>query len=167
VAGIALTSLYSEKGAVGSVLSKAGIKVAFTPLGIITALIFVSIPFAVRTLQPVLRGLESEYEEAAESLGANKFQIFLYVILPSIAPALFTGFSLSFARAVGEYGSVIFIAGNIPMISEIAPLVIVTKLEQYDYEAATAIATLMLFISFLMLLSITIIQSFMTRHINH
>ncbi|MET3107775.1 sulfate transport system permease protein [Oxalobacteraceae bacterium GrIS 2.11] len=159
VAGIALTSLYSSNGWFGRYLEPAGIKVAFTPLGIVVALTFIGLPFVVRTVQPVLEDAERELEEAAASLGANNWQTFTRIIFPTIFPALLTGFSLAFARALGEYGSVIFIAGNMPMISEITPLFIITKLEQYDYEGATAIAVVMLLISFTLLLTINLLQA--------
>lgn len=159
VAGIALTSLYSVNGWLGSVLQNYGIKVAFTPLGVVVALIFIGLPFVVRTVQPVMEDAERELEEAAASLGANRLQTFLRVILPTILPALLTGFVLAFARALGEYGSVIFIAGNLPMVSEITPLFIITKLEQYDYAGATAIAVVMLIASFIMLLTINLLQA--------
>ncbi len=158
VAGIALTAVYSTNGWIGSVLEPHGIKVAFTPLGVIVALTFIGLPFVVRTVQPVLEDLEAEAEEAAASLGANRTQTFLKVILPALWPALLTGFSLAFARAIGEYGSVIFIAGNMPMVSEITPLLIITKLEQYDYAGATSIAVVMLVISFILLLIINGLQ---------
>ncbi|HQR50532.1 MAG TPA: sulfate ABC transporter permease subunit CysT [Methylophilaceae bacterium] len=165
VAGIALTAVYSANGWLGSVLEPHGIKVAFTPLGVVVALTFIGLPFVVRTVQPVLEDLEAETEEAAASLGANRFQTFQRVILPALWPALLTGFSLAFARAVGEYGSVIFIAGNMPMVSEITPLLIITKLEQYDYAGATAIAVVMLVISFILLLIINGLQWWSThRH---
>lgn len=158
VAGIALTAVYSGNGWIGSLLEPYGIKVAFTPLGVVVALTFIGLPFVVRTVQPVLEDLEAETEEAAASLGANRWQTFRRVILPALWPALLTGFALAFARAVGEYGSVIFIAGNMPMVSEITPLIIITKLEQYDYTGATAIAVVMLIISFLLLLIINGLQ---------
>lgn len=158
VAGIALTAIYAPNGWIGSLLEPHGIKVAYTPLGIVVALTFIGLPFVVRTVQPVLEDLSAEVEEAAASLGANRWQTFYKIILPAVWPALLTGFSLSFARAVGEYGSVIFIAGNMPMISEITPLIIITKLEQHDYAGATAIAVVMLVISFLLLLAINILQ---------
>lgn len=158
VAGIALTAVYSTNGWIGSLLEPHGIKVAFTPLGVVVALTFIGLPFVVRTVQPVLEDLEAEAEEAAASLGANRAQTFSRVILPALWPALLTGFSLAFARAVGEYGSVIFIAGNMPMVSEITPLLIITKLEQYDYAGATAIAVVMLVISFVLLLIINGLQ---------
>ena len=158
VAGIALTALYAPNGWIGSLLQPYGIKVAFTPLGVLVALIFIGLPFVVRTVQPILEDLETELEEAAASLGAQRWQTFRYVLLPILTPALLTGFALAFARAVGEYGSVIFIAGNMPMVSEIAPLMIITKLEQYDYVGATAIALAMLMLSFVLLLAINLLQ---------
>jgi len=158
VAGIALTTLYAQNGLIGRWLDPWGIKVAFTPLGIVVALTFIGLPFVVRTVQPVLEDIEAELEEAAACLGANRLQIFFRIILPAIGPALLTGFALAFARAIGEYGSVVFIAGNLPMVSEIAPLLIITKLEQYDYAGAIAIAVVMLVISFLLLLSINLLQ---------
>lgn len=158
VAGIALTAIYAPNGWLGQWLEPHGIKVAFTPLGVVVALTFIGLPFVVRTVQPVLEDFSSEAEEAAASLGANRWQTFYKIILPAIWPALLTGFSLAFARAVGEYGSVIFIAGNMPMISEITPLMIITKLEQYDYAGATAIAVVMLVISFVLLLLINLLQ---------
>jgi sulfate transport system permease protein len=164
VAGIALTSLYAPNGWIGSLLAPLGIKVAFTPLGIVIALIFIGLPFVVRTVQPVLLDLDREVEDASASLGATRWQNFRLVVLPSIFPALLTGLALAFARAVGEYGSVIFIAGNMPMKSEIAPLLIVTKLEQYDYAGAAAIAVVMLVASFLMLLVINLLQRWSRRH---
>jgi sulfate transport system permease protein len=159
VAGITLTALYSSNGWIGQYLTKLGMKVAFTPLGVVVALTFIGLPFVVRTVQPVLEESERELEEAAASLGASPLQTFMRVILPSILPALLTGFALAFARATGEYGSVIFIAGNIPMVSEITPLLIITKLEQYDYTGATAIAVVMLVASFAMLLAINLLQA--------
>lgn len=158
IAGIALTALYAPNGWIGQYLAPLGIKIAFTPVGITIALIFIGLPFVVRTVQPVLEDMEKEFEEAAASLGANRFQIFYHVILPHIAPALLTGFAMAFARALGEYGSVIFIAGNMPGISEIVPLIIVIKLEQYDMEGATAIALVMLLASFVMLFVINHLQ---------
>lgn len=163
VAGIALTAVYSGNGWIGSLLEPHGIKVAFTPLGIVIALTFIGLPFVVRTVQPVLEDLETEVEEAAASLGAKRWQTFTRIILPALWPALLTGFALAFARAVGEYGSVIFIAGNMPMVSEITPLLIITKLEQYEYSEATAIAVVMLVISFLMLLAINGLQWWSSR----
>ncbi len=158
VAGIALTAVYAQNGWIGSLLEPHGIKVAFTPLGVVVALTFIGLPFVVRTVQPVLEDLEAETEEAAASLGANRWQTFYKIILPAVLPALITGFALAFARAIGEYGSVIFIAGNMPMISEITPLIIITKLEQYDYAGATAVAVVMLVISFILLLIINGLQ---------
>lgn len=159
VAGIALTALYAPNGWLGRYLEMVGIKVAFTPLGVLVALTFIGLPFVVRTIQPVLEDAERELEEAAASLGASHWQTFAKVIFPTIFPALLTGFALAFARATGEYGSVIFIAGNMPMVSEITPLFIVTKLEQYDYAGATAIAVVMLLVSFAMLLTINLLQA--------
>ncbi len=158
VAGIALATLYSSKGWVGHLLAPYGIKIAYTPLGVVVALTFIGLPFVVRTIQPILEDFETELEEAAASLGANRWQTFSRVIFPTLAPALLTGFALAFARAVGEYGSVIFIAGNIPMVSEITPLLIITKLEQYDYAGATALAVSMLVVSFTLLLTINALQ---------
>jgi len=158
VAGIALTAIYAPNGWIGSLLAPHGIKVAFTPIGVVIALTFIGLPFVVRTVQPVLEDLEAETEEAAASLGANRWQTFTKIIFPAVAPALLTGFSLAFARAIGEYGSVIFIAGNMPMVSEITPLIIITKLEQYDYAGATAVAVVMLLISFVLLLAINGLQ---------
>lgn len=158
VAGIALTTVYAEKGWVGSILKSYGIKAAFTPLGITIALIFIGLPFVVRTVQPVLEELDAEIEEAAASLGAYRWHTFLRVIFPEILPALITGFALAFARGLGEYGSVVFISGNMPMKTEIAPLMIMTKLEQYDYAGATAIAVVMLLLSFVMLMVINYLQ---------
>jgi sulfate transport system permease protein len=160
VAGIALTALYSGNGWIGRFLP---FKVSFTPLGVFVALTFIGLPFVVRTLQPVLEDLSREVEEAAATLGANRWQTFTRVIFPILTPALLTGFALAFARALGEYGSVIFIAGNMPMVSEITPLLIITKLEQYDYEGATAIATIMLAIAFVMFLAINLIQVWARR----
>ena len=158
VAGIALTALYAGNGWIGRWFEPLGIKIAFTPLGVFVALTFIGLPFVVRTVQPVLEDVESELEEAAATLGASRLQTFSRVIFPTIFPALVTGFALAFARAVGEYGSVIFIAGNMPMISEITPLLIITKLEQYDYVGATALAVVMLVISFVLLLVINGLQ---------
>lgn len=163
VAGIALTALYAGNGWVGSLLEPLGIKVAFTPLGVLVALIFIGVPFVVRTVQPILEDLETELEEAASSLGASRWVTFVRIILPTISPALLTGFALAFARAVGEYGSVIFIAGNLPMVSEITPLMIITRLEQYDYAGATAIAAVMLVFSFVLLLIINGLQAWTAR----
>ena len=163
VAGITLTSIYTQNGWLGRYFEPHGIKVAFTPLGIAIAMIFIGLPFVVRTVQPVLEELDKEIEEAASCLGANRWQIFRRVIFPTMLPAILTGFALAFARAVGEYGSIIFIAGNMPMVSEITPLLIITKLEQYDYAGATAIATAMLVVSFLMLLCINLLQKWSRR----
>jgi sulfate transport system permease protein len=164
VAGIALTAIYAKNGWVGRWLEPHGIKVAFTELGVFVALTFIGLPFVVRTLQPVLLELEPEIEEAAASLGANRWDTITRVILPELFPALLTGFALAFARALGEYGSVVFISGNMPMRTEITPLLIVTKLEQYDYRGATAIAVVMLVASFSMLLLINLLQKWSRRH---
>jgi sulfate/thiosulfate transport system permease protein len=163
VAGIALTTLYAETGWLGKPLAAWGIKVAFAPLGVAVALTFIGLPFVVRTLQPVLESLDPEVEEAAASLGATRGQTFARVILPALLPAWITGFALAFARALGEYGSVVFIAGNMPMRTEITPLVIVTKLEQYDTAGAAAIAAVTLAASFLILLAINRLQAWSTR----
>src|SRR5215471_9157009 len=163
VAGIALTNLYSDSGWLGRMLAPLGIQVAFTPLGIFVALVFVGLPFVVRTVQPVLEDLEAELEEAAATLGTTRAAIIRRVIFPSILPALLTGFALAFARAVGEYGSVIFIAGNLPNVSEIAPLLIVIRLEEFRYADATAIAAVMLVASFLVLLAINLLQRWSER----
>ncbi|WP_420844836.1 sulfate ABC transporter permease subunit CysT [Jiella avicenniae] len=167
VAGIALTSLYAPNGWVGQVLTPLGFKVAYTPLGVIVALTFVSLPFVVRTVQPVLQDLDRDVEEAAATLGATRRHTFLRVVLPALLPALLTGYALALARAVGEYGSVIFIAGNIPYVSEIAPLLIVIRLEEFNYAAATAVAALMLGVSFTMLLIINLIQAWSRRRFGH
>ena len=159
VAGIALTSLYATNGWIGQYLALIGIKVAYTPLGVFVALTFIGLPFVVRTVQPVLEDLQKELEEAAATLGATRAQTFSRVILPILTPALLTGFALAFARALGEYGSVIFIAGNMPMISEITSLLIITKLEQYDYTGATSIAVVMLVTAFVLLLLINLLQA--------
>jgi len=164
VAGISLTALLAGNGWVGQYLEPLGIQLAFNRNGIVIALIFISLPFVVRTVQPVLEDSEKELEEAATSLGAKRWQIFGYVILPAITPALLTGFAMAFARAVGEYGSVIFIAGNMPMVSEITPLIIIGKLEQYDYAGATAVAVVMLLLAFVMLLVINLLQAWQRRH---
>ncbi len=161
VAGIALATIYAENGPLGSVLKAHDIEVAYNPNGVLLALIFIGLPFVVRTVQPVLADLEREVEEAAAGLGASRWQTFVKVILPHILPALLTGFAMAFARAVGEYGSVIFIAGNVPMVSEITPLMIITKLEQYDYAGATAVASVMLLFSFVLLLIINLLQGWM------
>jgi sulfate/thiosulfate transport system permease protein len=158
VAGITLTAIYAGNGWIGQYLEPLGVKIAYTPLGVFVALTFIGLPFVVRTVQPVLEGIEQELEEAAAMLGATRVQTFQRIIFPTIFPALSTGFALAFARAIGEYGSVIFIAGNMPMISEITPLLIITKLEQYDYTGATAIAVVMLVISFVLLLIINVLQ---------
>jgi sulfate/thiosulfate transport system permease protein len=163
VAGIALTALYAPQGWIGQYLAPLGIKVAFTPVGILLALLFVGIPFVVRTVQPVLQDLDREVEEAAASLGASRRQTFIKVIFPALMPALLTGFAMAFARGLGEYGSVIFIAGNIPRVSEIVPLLIVIKLEQYDYAGATAIASLMLVASFILLFIVNWLQRWAGR----
>lgn len=163
IAGIALTTLWAQSGWLGALVAPLGIEVAFKPLGIVIALIFVGLPFVVRTVQPVLQDFNKEVEEAAESLGARPWQIFFNVILPSIMPAALAGFALAFARALGEYGSVIFIAGNLPMVSEIAPLLIVIKLEEFSYPEATAIAAAMLVISFILLLIINALQRWAER----
>lgn len=165
VAGIALATLYAPNGWIGQWFEMLGIKISFTPIGVVLALIFISFPFVVRTVQPVLEDLEIELEEAASSLGATRWQIFTRVIFPTLFPALLTGFSLAFARAVGEYGSVVFIAGNMPMLSEITPLLIISKLEQFDYRGATAIALVMLLISFLLLLLINLLQSWSAKRL--
>jgi sulfate transport system permease protein len=163
VAGIALTAICAPNGWIGSLLVPLGIKIAFTPLGVVIALIFIGLPFVVRTVQPILLDLELEVEEAAFTLGASRFQTLARIILPVILPALLTGFALAFARAVGEYGSIIFIAGNMPMVSEIAPLLIVIKLEQFDYAGAAAIGVVMLAASFVMLLVINLAQRWSRR----
>jgi sulfate transport system permease protein len=160
VAGITLTgSVCRQNGWLGQWLEPIGLKVAFTPVGIFVAMTFIGLPFVVRTVQPILEDLASELEEAAATLGATRWQTFTRVILPILTPALLTGFALAFARALGEYGSIIFIAGNMPMVSEITPLLIITKLEQYDYQGATAIAVVMLVMSFVMLLAINALQA--------
>ncbi len=159
VAGIALTALYAPKGWIGSIAALAGLKIAFTPVGVFLALTFVSLPFIVRTVQPVLGEVDRELEEASATLGAGRLRTIWSVVLPVLAPALLTGFALAFARSVGEYGSVIFIAGNIPYVSEIAPLLIVIKLEEFDYAGATAVAAIMLLISFATLFAINLIQA--------
>ncbi|MCW7537119.1 sulfate ABC transporter permease subunit CysT [Aquabacterium sp. A7-Y] len=163
VAGIALTALYAQNGWIGQWLALLGLKVSFTPLGVFVALTFIGLPFVVRTVQPVLEDLHTELEEASATLGASRWQTFSRVIFPILTPALLTGFALAFARALGEYGSVIFIAGNMPMVSEITPLLIITKLEQYDYAGATAIAVVMLVASFVMLFFINLLQAWSRR----
>jgi sulfate/thiosulfate transport system permease protein len=164
VAGITLATVYSANGWMGRYLEPHGIKVAFTPLGIIVAMTFIGLPFVVRTVQPVIEELDSEIEEAAACLGANRLQTFRRVLFPLLLPSVLTGFALAFARAVGEYGSIIFIAGNMPMVSEITPLIIITKLEQYDYQGATAVATVMLVSSFVILLVINLLQKWSRRY---
>jgi sulfate transport system permease protein len=163
VAGIALTAIYSSQGWLGRSLEGMGIKVAFAPLGVMVALTFIGIPFVVRTLQPVIEALDAEVEEAAAGLGATRWQTFSRVILPGLYPAWLTGFALAFARALGEYGSVVFISGNMPMKTEIAPFLIMTKLEQYDYAGATAIAVVMLAASFTVLVLVNVLQSWSSR----
>jgi len=163
VAGISLTALWAGNGWLGKLSEPLGIKVAFSPLGVLVALVFIGLPFVVRTVQPVLEDLEIEIEEASSSLGADRWQTFRLVVFPTLYPALLTGFALAFARAVGEYGSVIFIAGNIPMVSEITPLMIITKLEQYDYAGATAIASVMLVASFILLIAINSLQAWTAK----
>jgi sulfate transport system permease protein len=164
VAGITLATLYSSNGWIGRFLEPHGIKVAFTPIGIIIAMAFIGLPFVVRTVQPVIEEIDADIEEAAACLGANRWQTFTRIILPLLTPSVLTGFALAFARGVGEYGSIIFIAGNMPMVSEITPLLIITKLEQYDYTGATAIASVMLLASFIMLLVINLIQKWSRRY---
>jgi len=170
VAGIALVTLYAPKGLIGSrlqpLLDPLGWKLAYSPIGITLALVFIGLPFVVRTVQPVLQDLDLEIEEAASSLGATRWQTFWYIIIPSLTPALLTGFALSFARSLGEYGSVVFISGNMPMRTEIVPLIIITKLEEYDYTGATAIAVVMLLISFVLLLLINYLQAWSGRHLS-
>ena len=164
VAGIALTTLYAPKGWVGSLLLPLGVKVAYTPLGIVIALIFIGLPFVVRTVQPIIEEIDREVEEAAATLGASRFQTVTRILFPGLAPAIVTGFALAFARGVGEYGSVIFIAGNIPFVSEIAPLLIVIKLEEFNYAGATTVAAVMLVVSFTMLLAINALQAWSNRN---
>jgi sulfate transport system permease protein len=165
VAGITLTAIYAPNGWIGRLLEPYGLKVAFTRLGITIALVFIGLPFVVRTLQPVIEDLDPEVEEAATSLGATRLGVLTRIIVPYLFPAWLTGFALSFARAVGEYGSVVFISGNMPMQTEIAPLLIITKLEQYDYPGATAIALVMLLLSFTLLLAINLLQGWTTRRL--
>ena len=167
VAGITLTTLYAPNGWIGRPLERLGIKVAFTPLGITIALVFIGLPFVVRTLQPVIEDLDGDIEEAAASLGAGRRVVLTRIIMPYLFPAWLTGFALSFARAVGEYGSVVFISGNMPMRTEISPLLIMTKLEQYDYAGATAIALVMLLISFALLLTVNGLQAWSSRRLAH
>lgn len=163
VAGIALTALYAPNGWIGQYLDPLGIKVAYTPIGVIIACAFIGLPFVVRTVQPVLEEAEKELEEASASLGANRWQTITRVIMPTVLPAVLTGFALAFARGVGEYGSIIFIAGNLPMVSEIAPLLIIIKLEEFDYAGATAVAAAMLMLSFTILLAINLLQAWARR----
>jgi sulfate transport system permease protein len=167
VAGIALTALYAPNGWIGSLFEPLGLKIAFTPVGVVIALIFIGLPFVVRTVQPVMEEIDREVEEAAATLGATRRQSIFRVILPGLLPAILTGFAMALARAVGEYGSVIFIAGNIPFVSEIAPLLIVIKLEEFNYAGATTIAAIMLAISFSMLLAINLIQAWSRRRFGH
>ena len=164
IAGITLTALLAPTGWLGAPMASLGIKIAYTPLGITIALIFIGLPFVVRTVQPVLEDLQPEYEEAAAILGASRWQVIRAVVFPELLPAVLTGFALAFARATGEYGSIVFISGNMPMKTEIAPLLIVTKLEQYDYAGATAVALVMLALSFTVLLSINLLQWWAARH---
>jgi len=164
VAGITLATIYSPNGWVGRYLEPLGIKVAFTPIGITLAMTFIGLPFVVRTVQPVVEEIEAELEEAAACLGASRWQTLRLVIFPMLLPSILTGFALAFARGVGEYGSIIFIAGNMPMISEITPLLIITKLEQFDYQGATAIACVMLLTSFLMLLAVNLLQKWSRKY---
>ena len=164
VAGITLTAIYSENGWIGRLLAPLGIKVAFTRLGVIVALTFIGLPFVVRTIQPVLQDVEAELEEAAAILGASRWQTFRRVLVPALMPAALTGFALAFARALGEYGSVVFISGNMPMRTEVVPLLIMTKLEQFDYQGATAIALVMLVLSFAMLFLINLLQRWSSRY---
>ena len=165
VAGIALTAIYSSKGWIGQYLEPFGIKTAYSPLGVVIALTFIGLPFVVRTVQPVLEDLDKEIEEAAASLGANRWQTFRRIILPPVLPAAVTGFTMAFSRAIGEYGSVVFISGNLPMRTEITPLLIVTKLEEYDYAGATAIAVVMLVVSFSLLLLINLLQRWSSQRL--
>jgi sulfate transport system permease protein len=167
VAGIALAALYAPNGWVGSLVEPLGLKIAFTPLGIFVALVFVSLPFAVRTVQPLIGEIDKELEEAAATLGASRAETVFRVVLPPLLPGVMTGFVLAFARAVGEYGSVIFVAGNLPFVSEIAPLLVIIKLEEYDYAGATAIATIMLGISFVALLLINLLEAYARRRFGH
>jgi sulfate/thiosulfate transport system permease protein len=167
VAGITLTTIYAPTGWIGRYLDPLGIKVAYTPIGVTIAMIFIGLPFVVRTLQPVIEDLDMELEEAATSLGASRTRVLLQVILPYLYPAWLTGFALAFARAVGEYGSVVFISGNLPMKTQIAPYLILTKLEQFDYAGATAIAVVMLSMSFVLLLAINALQGWTTRRLSN
>lgn len=167
VAGIALTALYAPNGWIGALLAPLGVKIAFTPLGIVVALIFIGLPFVVRTVQPVMQEIDREIEEAAATLGATRAATLARIVLPGLLPAILTGFTLALARAVGEYGSVIFIAGNIPYVSEIAPLLIVIRLEEFDYAGATAVAAIMLSISFALLMAINLVQAWSRRRFGH
>jgi sulfate/thiosulfate transport system permease protein len=167
VAGIAMAAVYAPNGWIGSIAEKLGFKIAFTPLGVVLALVFIGLPFVVRTVQPVLEEVEREIEEVSALLGASRLRTVFKVVLPQIYPALLTGATLAFARGIGEYGSVIFIAGNIPMVSEIAPLLIVIKLEEFDYQGATVIALLMLMISFALLMLINLFQAWSRRRLGH
>ena len=167
VAGIALATLYAPNGWIGALVAPLGIRIAYTPSGIFIALVFVALPFAVRTVQPLIEEIDRELEEAAATLGSGRAQTIVRVLLPPLVPAILTGFVLAFARAVGEYGSVIFVAGNLPFVSEIAPLLIVIRLEEFDYAGATAIATVMLAISFMALLAINLLQAFARRRLGH
>jgi sulfate transport system permease protein len=167
VAGIAMAAVYAPNGWIGSIADKLGFKIAFTPLGVVLALVFIGLPFVVRTVQPVLEEVEREIEEVSALLGASRLRTVFKVVLPQIYPALLTGATLAFARGIGEYGSVIFIAGNIPMVSEIAPLLIVIKLEEFDYQGATVIALLMLMISFALLMLINLFQAWSRRRLGH
>ncbi|HZP21389.1 MAG TPA: sulfate ABC transporter permease subunit CysT [Bauldia sp.] len=167
VAGISLTAIYAPKGWIGQFLAPLGIKIAYTPAGILIALVFIGLPFVVRTVQPVLEDLDREVEEAAATLGAERWQTVFRVLMPAVLPALMTGFALALARAVGEYGSVVFIAGNIPYVSEIAPLLIIIRLNEYDYAGATTIATIMLAISFVLLLAINLLQTWHRKRLGN
>lgn len=167
VAGISLSALYAPNGWIGSLFAPLGLQIAFTPIGIVIALVFIGLPFVVRTLQPVMEEFDREVEEAAATLGASRRQTVARVLLPTIVPALLTGFALAFARAVGEYGSVIFIAGNLPFVSEIAPQLIIIRLQEYNYAAATAIGSIMLGLSFLLLLAINLLQAWSRRRLGH
>jgi sulfate/thiosulfate transport system permease protein len=167
VSGIALTALYSPRGWVGSIAASLGIQTAYSRLGVTIALVFVSLPFVIRTVQPVLEDIDADMEESAATLGASRLQTVFRVVLPNVLPAALTGFALAFGRAIGEYGSVVFIAGNMPMKTEIAPLLIMTKLEQFDYAGATAIATVMLLVSFVLLLGVNRLQSWTRRRTGH
>ena len=167
VAGIALTAIYAPNGWVGGLIAPLGWKVAYTPIGILIALIFIGLPFVVRTLQPVLEDLDRDVEEAGATLGAGRARVVATIVMPMLVPPLLTGFAMALARAIGEYGSVIFIAGNIPYVSEIAPLLIVIRLQEFDYAGATAIATIMLAIAFLLLLAINLLQAWTRRRLGH